>query len=108
MVTCLETAEGGAARRGTATECLLPWESVFVLVRITSELDGVELYKKKKIKIGVGYNGRIELTSSLFNSELIVYYVNFYIQFRPIKLCVSDPRRIFDVKLLPQIIPTGT
>ena len=53
-VTCLETAEGGAARRGTATECLLPWESVFVLVRITSELDGVELYEEKKIKIGVG------------------------------------------------------
>ena len=43
LVTCLETEEGGAARRGTATECLLPWESVLVLVRITSELDGVEL-----------------------------------------------------------------
>ena len=50
-VTCLETAEGGAAKRGTATECLRPWESVFVLVRITSELDGVELYEEKKIKI---------------------------------------------------------
>ena len=75
-VTCLDTAEGGAARRGTATECLLPWESVFVLVRITSELDGVELYEEKMIKIGVGYNRLIELSSSLFDSELIVYYVN--------------------------------
>ncbi len=53
LVTCLDTAEGGACRRGTATECLRPWESVLVLVRITSELDGVELCEEEKIEIGV-------------------------------------------------------
>ena len=93
-VTCLDTAEGGAARRGTATECLRPWESVFVLVRITSELDGVELYEEKKIKIVMGYNRRIELTCSLFDSELLVYYVNFYSVQTDQTLCVRPKANI--------------
>ena len=63
-------------------------------MRITSELDGVELYEEKKIKISVGNNRRIELTSSLFDSELIVYYVNFYSVQTDQTLCVRPKANI--------------
>ena len=64
LITCLDDEEEGAASSGTATECLRPWESVFVLVRITSELDGVELYENKKIE------------PLLIDSKCTMYYAN--------------------------------